>query len=516
MNRIQGLLDSNVPPEEIAFVSFTKAACTEAKERAIARFCFEDEQLPWFRTVHSTALRMIGGRIAGDVMTDRHWKHFADYAKCEFTSTRLEEGTAFYLAFQSDGDQMRAILDLSRGCLISIEQAMLKIGRAAIHISATDVRTFAKRLHEFKAESRLIDFSDMLELALRAPRKPPVSIAFVDEAQDLTPIQNRLVRHWFCESRCESLTLAGDDDQAIFTFAGADPDELIAASREHPTQILDQSWRIPASVHRMAQSIIEQNRNRVPKEYKPRPVEGTLVTVRDAARALEGLGGPAMALVRNRKFAGDLYGAALSNGLLFSCEAGIAAPLDKVAILGAYRAVTALRAGRAARAADFAHFISQVPSKDGATEILPRGVKTKVEENEQLVTVGRARVEFGLGSFLDHYVLGESDPFRALVKLEKLEREYLGKIAARYGQTLPAMPQLVITTMHKSKGREAHTVILCSEMAGPSHDELLRGDTESEHRVAYVASTRAKDEMRVIRPETDRSYPYEKHMRRVS
>lgn len=514
LNRIGDLLEGGVPPEEIAFVSFTKAACTEARERAMARFCFDEQQLPYFRTVHSMALRMIGGRTAGEVMTARHWKHFAEEAVCDFTSDYVEEGTAFYLAFQSGGDQMRAIHDLSRGCLVSIEQAMLRLGRAGLSVSTADVRTFAKRLFEFKAESNLIDFGDMLERALRAPRKPPVTHAFVDEAQDLTPIQNRIVRHWFDTPRCEQLTLAGDDDQAIFTFAGADPDELIASSRSHPTEVLSQSWRIPRLVHSMAMSIVGQNRNRIEKQYKSRDGDGIITPARSAEQSLDALDGPAMALVRNRKFADDFYSAAMARALFFSCEAGCAAPLDCVAVRGAYAAVVALRAGKSATAADFAHLLDHVPSKAGDIRVLPHGAKARIDANNIPVSPDLARA-LGLWPFVQAHILDTDDPFRILTGLEKAEREYLTRIAARYGQKLPEKRELIITTEHKSKGREAHTVIVASDMALPSYDELIAGDTESEHRVAYVAVTRAKETLRIVEPQTRTSYPFGAHLRRV-
>jgi superfamily I DNA/RNA helicase len=52
-----------------------------------------------------------------------------------------------------------------------------------------------------------------------APGKPAVIIA--DEAQDLNPMQLTLIRKW--SKQAEYLVLAGDDDQTIYSWAGASP-----------------------------------------------------------------------------------------------------------------------------------------------------------------------------------------------------------------------------------------------------------------------------------------------------
>jgi superfamily I DNA/RNA helicase len=512
LTRVEALLKSGVPSEEIAFVSFTKAACAEARERAAARFCLDEEQLPWFRTIHSAATAMIGGmRALGEAMEDRHWKGFAESCKYEFSGGTSQD-VPFFPAFETDGDQIRQVHELSRIRLCSIEKAMLRVKRRGLRVSAEDIRTFAARLAWFKREHRLIDFTDQLERALVAPRKPPVSYAFVDEAQDLSPLQNRLVDHWFVNSRCGRVTFAGDDDQAIFNWAGADPDHLIAASRANPTEVLRQSYRIPASVHRIATSIVSCNRNRVEKVYAPRTEEGRVVVVSDEVDALAELDGPAMVLVRNKVFANKLYAQAMAGALLFSSELGVSAPLDRVASRAAYRAIASLRKGGSATASDFARLIEKVPVKVGSTEILPRGAKAAIAANQQLVSIQRARDEFRLGTFVDLLTSSPTPCGSVLLSLAAEERAYLDRILAIYGPALPAQPQLTLTTKHRSKGREAHTVIVLADMARASHAELLSGDHEAEHRVAYVAATRAKCELRIVRPQTRRFFPYDKHL----
>ena len=68
--------------------------------------------------------------------------------------------------------------------------------------------------------------------------------------------------------------IAGDDDQAIYKWAGADVDSFIALEGQYLP--LTQSYRIPAKVHGLAMGIINKIRNRIDKTWQPRVSQGTL------------------------------------------------------------------------------------------------------------------------------------------------------------------------------------------------------------------------------------------------
>jgi len=59
---------------------------------------------------------------------------------------------------------------------------------------------------------------------------------------------------------------AGDDDQAIYRWAGADVDHFI--NLPGGSEVLSQSYRIPRSVHRIAEGIAKRIHRRFPKQYK--------------------------------------------------------------------------------------------------------------------------------------------------------------------------------------------------------------------------------------------------------
>ena len=70
--------------------------------------------------------------------------------------------------------------------------------------------------------------------------------------------------------------LAGDDDQAVFTWAGADVKSFL--SFEGHITVLQQSYRVPSTVHALADRIVHRIRERQPKEWKARDFEGSVKT----------------------------------------------------------------------------------------------------------------------------------------------------------------------------------------------------------------------------------------------
>ena len=84
---------------------------------------------------------------------------------------------------------------------------------------------FSKALANFKREKKLLDFTDMLDLFIEQKNVPHLDIIFVDEAQDLSPLQWKMF--FYIEENCKRSYIAGDDDQTIYTFQGADQDIFI-------------------------------------------------------------------------------------------------------------------------------------------------------------------------------------------------------------------------------------------------------------------------------------------------
>ena len=84
----------------------------------------------------------------------------------------------------------------------------------------------------------------MIEKFLHGGDTPKLRVMFVDEAQDLSLIQWKLVRR-IEESATDSF-IAGDDDQGIYKWNGAHVNTFI--NLEGTRRILEQSHRVPQNL----------------------------------------------------------------------------------------------------------------------------------------------------------------------------------------------------------------------------------------------------------------------------
>jgi DNA helicase II / ATP-dependent DNA helicase PcrA len=98
-----------------------------------------------------------------------------------------------------------------------------------------------RRYEQAKRRARLVDFDDLLwwcgdaladDEEFAHEQRFRFRSIFVDEFQDVSPAQLRLVRGWLGDRA--DLTVVGDPDQAIFSFTGADPGALTRFVRHFP------------------------------------------------------------------------------------------------------------------------------------------------------------------------------------------------------------------------------------------------------------------------------------------
>lgn len=114
---------------------------------------------------------------------------------------------------------------------ITFDQYPLELERSgrSAPIEVDRLEEIAKRFKEEKLKRRVIDFNDLLSLALRDVTRDEQYAAvlrwrhrhiFVDEFQDVNPLQFRLLRAW-CGDDLD-LCVVGDPNQAIYGWNGAD------------------------------------------------------------------------------------------------------------------------------------------------------------------------------------------------------------------------------------------------------------------------------------------------------
>lgn len=196
----------HLPPEQIAFVTFTRAARKEARDRALVKFDLSPEQLVWFRTLHSTGLAMLG--TSDKLFNSTRLKEFCERYSYDLTSKREEnDGDALGMPpMQTNDDDLRSVHEWGRHRLLTVHEAWSK---GPTRVDLAKLELYVERYLAFKSEHDLIDFADMLEKGM--VNRPPVQVAIVDEAQDLSPLQISACYAWFGD--CERVYVGGDDDQ---------------------------------------------------------------------------------------------------------------------------------------------------------------------------------------------------------------------------------------------------------------------------------------------------------------
>ena len=271
LNLVDEFIQDGIRPKQIGYFSFTKKAANEAADRAAEKFGLDKENdLPFFRTLHSYAFNQLG-MSKEKMMKTEDYREFGQKCGIPIKTAKYsnEDGT-----FNSDNEYL-TIINTARVKRMDLldyydsRQNMLDIERNTLYL-------LAEELNKFKREKGLRDFTDLLENFIDGDVHNKFKVLFIDEAQDLSLLQWDMVRRIW--SRAEKTYIAGDDDQAIFKWAGADVDHFIALKEEvDDIQTLDQSYRIPGGpIHKLSQNIINKVQNRFDKDYKPRLEQGIL------------------------------------------------------------------------------------------------------------------------------------------------------------------------------------------------------------------------------------------------
>lgn len=520
-------LEAGTPPERIALVTFTRAASSHALGRLCDRFALALRKLAWVRTIHSASYSLLGLRPE-QVMGNVGWRDFAERYGYELgvRPGSVEEGPSTPYAAVSRGRDgiLASAFEWGRNALLGPEETLARYPVEGL--MARQFRLFVQRLEAFKVEHRLVDFADMLERVLEQRLRPTVDVAMIDEAHDLSPLQIALVEMWFAP--CRRTIVAGDDDQAIYKFQGADPGWLLELARRSIPEVLTQSRRVPARVHALAQRIIRANRTRIEKVYEPRDEPGEVLEI-DPDRAMGLVDGSrsTFVLVRNRRFMGRFAKALVERAVPFEVEGrGAWSPYSNADLVAASRMACRISVGNPGPypRKDVAALLSFVPVASG---LIPRGLKamfarTESDESEDDVpeepdsessspspsySLEGLDFQLDIGRLVD--LIQERGPVAGLIKASRGDREYIRKLVERYGNV--PEPRVTLTTIHASKGREADLVLVVPDMSRLTYEEYVsKGQSghEAETRVFYVAVTRAKQTLVLVQPRTRRHFRF--------
>ncbi len=247
-------------PEHIAAVTFTNKAAREMKARAaqLLRGCKARPRVSTFHTLGLEILREHGCRLGyrpGFTIFDS-----ADSLRVVQEILRQEQ-----LPADTWLDRARWGIGRLKNDFVSPEQARSQAETPEEAVIASVYEHYQTRLQTFNA----LDFDDLIVQPVRLFEKYPDTLGawrerirylLVDEYQDTNACQYRLVRLLAGQRR--RLTVVGDDDQSIYAWRGARPENLQLLAQDFPELHiikLEQNYRSSANILRAANHLIANN-----------------------------------------------------------------------------------------------------------------------------------------------------------------------------------------------------------------------------------------------------------------
>lgn len=474
LDLLERTLADGVPPERVAYMTFTTKARREAVSRTVERFGFTEEQLPYFRTLHSIAYREL--EISGPMMIHHdELREFSELVGMEMTGpSRATESGLTMTNGNLRGDRFLTFDHLRRHRGQEIEEGY-RGWREEEDLFIT--RHFCQTYARWKADEGLLDFTDLL-VNVEGPL--PVDVVLVDEAQDLSWLQWRTLERLAADA--QRVYVAGDDDQAIFAWAGAEPEELLTLRGE--VEVLGQSYRVPAKIHALAGQMVSRIQRRQPKEWRPRDEAGEVRWLMSQENVDYDREGSYLVLYRNHYLGQAVEARLRSEGVPFGHG-------QRPTVGGAWSHPIVLweslrKQGRVSPAQ--LHEVYEAMTVGRGVSLDARALLERCEHEE--VDLDTAREELGL--------LTDEPWYEALDKIPDDEVSYIRRVVRHHGaKALTDAPKVFLSTIHAAKGGQADHVVLLTDLSRVILREVQR-DPDQERRVFYVGLTRAKSTLQLI------------------
>ena len=265
INIVKQELDNGTKPENIAFVSFSRKAAEEARDRSAAALNMGSDQMVWFRTLHSFAFQNLG-LSSKQVLKGTDFTQLGKALGLEFTSNSsntMADGNLFSPG--KGGDAYLSLIQLARVRGVSLEQQFSDANDRRLYFQ--QLKVVNKALFDYKKDTGKLDFVDMIERFIDEGDSPLLDVLIVDEAQDLAPMQWKMI-HDVMKPRAKRVYFAGDDDQCIYSWMGVDVKDFLNAS-DNKT-ILHKSYRLPRNIYNVADSMVSQLGTRQEKVWMPK------------------------------------------------------------------------------------------------------------------------------------------------------------------------------------------------------------------------------------------------------
>ena len=458
-------------PNRIGYFSFTQKAANEGRERAMDKFNLTEDDLPYFRTLHSLAFRRLG--IKKENVMQR--KHYADIGKQVNLRVDYNEWDDEQTGlFTTNSDYLR-IIQLARLRGITPEQ-QYNLKEHSHDVSVRDLKNLSGELESYKKAHGLIDFNDMVLDFIKSDASPKFDVVFIDEAQDLSIMQWDMAKTIW--NKTEDSYIAGDDDQAIFRWAGADVDSFIAQTGKFLR--LTESHRVPRVVHDIAMGIVKRISKRHHKEWSPKNKNGLLSYYHDF-QDVDMSKGEWYVLARTRYMLNELENVLYSKGLYYKNR------FKKDYEKDLHEAIIDWEKWRKN------NNLNHEQIKRVASYMSPNNY-TK----ESLQYLNKDKPYNMTEVYNNHGLKTKAVWYEAFDSAPQKQVKYIRKMRAN-GEQLNKEPRILLSTIHGVKGGEKENVVLLTDLSNNTQKNMDRFP-DDENRLFYVGATRTKDHLHIIKP----------------
>jgi DNA helicase-2/ATP-dependent DNA helicase PcrA len=387
-----------------------------------------------------------------------------------------------------------------------------------------DVPEAIRAWRGYKGEHGLVGFADMLERVKQRSLLPNVDFLVIDEFQDITTLQYDVYEEW--KPHMEKVLIAGDDDQVVYAWQGADPD-LLLDEEVTDDVVLPNSYRLPSRILNVVNEEISHIDKRQDKDLEPRKEGGSVNAVRgpsmlDLVRNVkatveEDEDGTVMILFRARYQMFSFIDEFIGEGIPFQCLTDQRMWTDRldqyvraVEALDEDAGITALQARRLAdMLADSAFGTGE---RDDFFDA--------IDERQEAADVDDLADIMVEPEFVREHVPFMPDPRSAAEMLRKVTNFQERSVGAYFQGDYHGMDRsrVRLGTIHSAKGREADHVFVATDLTEkvveqmaatveqegrdlPGVDEFTKHTdpvptlTDNERRVFYVGMSRARERL---------------------
>jgi DNA helicase-2/ATP-dependent DNA helicase PcrA len=389
-----------------------------------------------------------------------------------------------------------------------------------------DIPEAIRGWRKYKGDNGLVGFADMLERVKQRSLVPHVDYLVIDEFQDITTLQYDVYEEW--KPHMKKVLIAGDDDQVVYAWQGADPDLLLDTPRDEDV-VLPNSYRLPSKILNVVNREIRHIEKRQEKDLKPRK-EGGVV---------EGVHNPSMLdLARNVRYTVEQDEGTLM--VLFRARYQMFQFIDEFLPLGMPFSTLTDQRMWTDRLTDYVHAVEKMADGEPITGLEARRLADMLQES----TFGSNERD-DLYDLIDEYeeAADTEDLAAFTISTEEIKNvapfmpdgsaasDMVRKVTSFQRKSIAAYfegpyqgmdPDHVrLGTIHSAKGREADHVFVSTDltekvveqMAASVSDEELEAKgidgftsttspvpilTDNERRVFYVGMSRARERLVIL------------------